>query len=462
MIKLNSRKKIKRYILKYDKHIVLIFLLIVFFCYAIFIALHIDRGIIPDEISHFAFSKQFSTTIGIPTELPEAYRYGVYITQSPFLFNWINGRLINIVNIILPSTSVWWLLVILRIINVLYSLGTIFFCYLFSKEFIKLKWWQLLPVFFLTNTLMFVFLSGGLNYDNLTNLLCFAGLYFLAKVLAHNAFLPNSLGWMICIALGCLTKFTVLPLALAMGIVWVTYLIKNRKQVLPYKFQGKRIILLSFLLLLLIIGNLAIYGHNLVVYQSIIPECEDILTEEECKLDFYNMRMEKYGLEEKLTMSESIIRGYPNPIEYFFHWIAIYTSAIFGIGSHRNYKTSFRILSHWSLFLWVFIISIINKIKINFKNSSFILIFLFYLFILFIKNYNGDLASGFKHFGENGRYFFPVIGILFIALTKGIMKIPNIIVRKLTLIFALLLYFFTGPLTFIYRYNTAFSDWFVR
>lgn len=446
---------------KNDTKITLSILILIFIFYSVFIAFNIDRGIIPDEITHFDFSKQFSTTLGIPPELPEAYKYGVYITQSPFLFYWINGRIINIANLIFPSLSDWQMLVTLRILNVLYTLGTIVFCYLLSKEFIKHKWWQLLPVFFLTNTLMFVFLSGGVNYDNLANLFCFAGLFYLARVFNHHPFVTNSLSWMIFIALGSLTKYTVLPLALAMGVAWLIYLIKNRKQILPFEFQGRKNLTLFALLISLIFGNIAIYGHNLIVYHALLPNCEDILSEEECRLDYYNLRMEKFGLEKKLTLVESIKLGYPNPLEYLSRWIIGYISAIFGINSHRSFKTKPRTFFHLLLLIWIFYVSIRSYIN-KFKNLSFMGVFLFYLFTIFITNYNSDLYFGFKYFGQNGRYFFQVIGILFIALTKGIMKIPHKMVQKITLIFALLLYFFTGPLTFIYRYNAVFSDWFVR
>ena len=89
-------------------------------------------------------------------------------------------------------------------------------------------------------------------------------------------------------------------------------------------------------------------------------------------------------------------------------------------------------------------------------------ILIFYFITIYIFNYYNELSSGFAHFAIHGRYLFPVIGILFLALTKGIIKIPYKSVQKLTLILAIALYFFTGPLTFIYRYNSVFSDWFIR
>jgi len=103
---------------KHDTKIVFSIIMLEFFCYTIFIAFNIKTGIIPNGITHFDFSKQFSTTFGIPPELPEAYKYGVYITQSPFLFYWINGRIINITNLIYPSQGDWQQHAILRIVNV--------------------------------------------------------------------------------------------------------------------------------------------------------------------------------------------------------------------------------------------------------------------------------------------------------------------------------------------------------
>jgi hypothetical protein len=77
-------------------------------------------------------------------------------------------------------------------------------------------------------------------------------------------------------------------------------------------------------------------------------------------------------------------------------------------------------------------------------------------------NYKSELNSGFAHFAIHGRYLFPVIGILYVMLTKAIMIIPQKAVRHSTLIFTLFTYLITGPLTFIYRYNAVFVDWFVN
>ena len=171
--KSNSRKAQK---------VVLACILLAFAIASVYVALNLAEGIVPDEKAHFIFSKVYATTWGIPPDSPETYAQGWYIAHNPFLYHWINGRVINLIMFFNPAASNWDLLIVLRLTSVLYSLGTLYFCYLLAKELIRKPWWPLLPVFLLANTLMFVFISGGVNYDNLVSLLCMAGLYFLVRV----------------------------------------------------------------------------------------------------------------------------------------------------------------------------------------------------------------------------------------------------------------------------------------
>jgi len=463
VINTSVRTKVKHLWNTHNTNFVLIILLLLYFSYAIFIALNLKTGIIPDENTHFVVSKHFSTTIGIPPDVPETYTLGVYMEQHPYLYYWINGRIINILNFIFPSVSDWQMLVSLRVINTLYTLGMVIFCYLFSKELIKHKWWQLLPVFLLTNTIMFVFLAGGVNYDNLTNLFCMASLYFLVRVFNRQEFIFNSLAWMICIASGMLTKMTLLPLAIVMGIAWIIFIIINDKQVFPIKFKGKRGVVLGLILLLLIIGNLAIYGNNLVVYRSILPSCEAILSIEQCNLSPHIIRLNKYGLDHKLTISESIHLGYPGPIKYLFTiWIPILFSRIFGVGGHIIYYSLPVTLAHVFLFYWMVLITIIYWRKPTFINISLLVILLFYSLVLFLKNYDIELAYGFKTVALQGRYIFPVISIAYILLTKVLMDAPRKLIRIPALVLTLALYLYSGPLTFIMKFESIFVDWLIK
>ncbi len=457
-----NKTKLKKLWHSHGETILFLLLLTIFIAYATYLALNLKGGIIPDGTVHYNLSKHFATTLGIPEDNVEAiYVKGVYIKQNPFLYYWINGSVINVFkHLFKPQTEapIWYAL---RMLSVLYAAGTVCFAYLLSKEFITQKWWRLLPVFLLTNTLMFVFISGGINYDNLVNLLCTAGLYFLARVLNHKAFLPNSLAWMISIALGTLTKYTVLPLALAMGIAWLIFLVKNRESILPIKIQGWAQWALLTLFTLLAAGNLAIYGVNLVKHQAILPPCESILTQEQCALSVFEVRLESIGLEQKLTLIESIRQGYPDPIRYFFTlWLPTLIMRIYGILGFRTYYPQTVQIAHMVLFYSVLLIAILFYRDFNLKILSFLGILVFYGLTLFLKNYDFELTFGFRTIALQGRYIFPVITIAYIALTKVLLSIPIKRIRIPILFVILGLYFVTGPLTFILRYKAIFLDWF--
>ena len=344
---------------KFNTQLLLALLILVFSGYAVYVATHLQRDIVPDEPYHFAVSKSFAPTWGIPEDVFEARSMGVSTRQNPFFAYWLNGRALNLLNWVKPNSSEWQQLVFLRLVNVVYSIGTVIFAYLFSKELIQHKWWSLLPVFILTNTLMFVLLSGGVSYDNLTNLLSIAGLYYLLRVLKGKDFVINSLLWLILIALGALTKETILPLALGMTVAWVIFVIKNRSNLDLTVLKTSRAIVLLFVMALLVVGNLAIYGLNLIRYQSLTPACSDVYTLEFCQSTAQAIRRQQLALPEKLTVFQAFRQGYPEPIRYAFDtWIRAMLMKTFGImgGQKSSYPIGiayFHILLYWMIALGI-------------------------------------------------------------------------------------------------------------
>lgn len=443
--------------------IVLFLLLVIFFSFSVFLSLDLQEGIIPDESAHFIFSQYYSTTLGIPEDSQTTYVHGWYTKQNPFLYYWINGRALNALELFLPNSSEWRQLVFLRILNALYSLGTVIFCYLLSKELIKHKWWQMLPVFLLTNTLMFVFLSGGVNYDNLANLFSMAGLYFLVRILKNEDYLSNSLGWMLSICLGTLVKYPILPLALATGVLWLIFTLRRRKNLFPLHFKGVRQIIAGLVLLIVIITNLGIYGVNLLKFQSVTPDCLDILSKDQCEVSPYTTRSNEIGLDHKLSILESIELGYPNPIEYVIdNWFPNMLYRIYGILGHLSYFPSHIIVLYRLLFLWIILLAVRYI-----KQSSFLFIglgstFVFYMLVLLYTNYNSELAYGFKNIAMQGRYIFPVIGIAYVGISYVLWNVPNKIIRNLSLAATIILFLVGGPIKFITHNQTIFKDWFIR
>lgn len=446
----------------HNKTIVLILILSVFSAYATFLAVNLQEGIVPDETYRYEVSKHFSKTWGVPDNYSATYTSGIDIKHNPYLGYWIFGKIINFYNLISPSATERQQLVFLRIVNVGFSLGATIFCYLLSKELIRNKWWQLLPVFMLTNTLMFVFLSGGISYDNTVNLVCFAAIYFLIRVLKGKSFVVNSLAWWICIFIASLIKYSILPLTLVMGVVWVIFLINHWTKIKIGSLNNTRVIILFCLFIGLFSLNLFLYGRNLIKFQSLTPSCLDTFSSEICETSSYAIREQELALPEKLTLFQAIKQGNPEPIRYFFdEWIREMLKRIYGIMGHKNYFPLNVTYFHIALF-WVLLLGFRYLKKLDFDKLSLIVIFGFYTAVLVAMNYNTELAYGFnKYVALQGRYLFPVIGIGYVLVTYILTQTSNKILRWATLAGLIGLFLYSGPIRFIWYYGSVFADWFI-
>ncbi|MCU0484947.1 MAG: hypothetical protein MUC85_02435 [Anaerolineales bacterium] len=437
-------------------------LLGIFLVYSTWLALNLQRGIIPDEPAHFFFSQHYASTWGIPKDTPETYAQGWYIEQNPYLYYWINARVLNAAQLIVPAISNWQKLVLLRLLSVLYAAGTVIFSYWLSKEFIKSQGWQLLPPFLLTNTLMFVFLSAGVNYDNLANLFSMAGLTFLARVFHRKDYLPNSLACLLSLSLGTLVKYPLLPLALAAGTAWLIFSLKYRKSLVPLRRAGWQTVLLGAGVLVALVANLLLYGVNLMKYQSVTPACLDLLTQAQCEISPYAVRHLELKLDHKLTIAESIELGYPSPLEYVIDaWIPDMLYRIYGILGHLSYFPRDVIIFFRLLFMWLLLLASRYLRRPSFAVLSITGIFLFYALVLLYINYNSELTYGFRQIAVQGRYLFPVMGAAYVLLAYTTQKVQNRTVRWLTLLWILILFFVSGPVKFLLYQNTIFAGWFL-
>lgn len=449
---------------KYANLTVLALLLGIYLATSVFIAINLRTGIIPDEPAHFVFSKHFASTAGIPPDTFETYSWGWYIQQNPFLYYWINGRIINLIQWIAPQISDTDLLISLRLVSVLYGLATLITCYQLSRIVIKGRWWQLLPVFLLSQTLMFVFLSGGVNYDNLANLLCTASLYYFVKSIKKKNFLRDSLLWFILIGLGTLVKFTILPLAFIMVLTWIFFLIKNHKDLQPIRFLSFDKIILTFIAILLAVGNFAIYGVNLIRFGALTPPCQEILLESQCDISPYVRRSEQIALNPKLSIRESINQGFPPPIRYaLVDWVWHMLIRSYGIIGHRSYFP-LQLITFYQIWFYLIMTMAFFGLayyrKLSFASFSLIVISLFYAGVLFFQNYSSELVYGFQQIALQGRYIFPVIGALYVLVTKTIKFIPIKILRWTTLAFTIILLLIGGPITVLRGLNSFLLNWF--
>lgn len=440
---------------------IFLIILVLFIAFSVFIAIRLKPGIAPDEKGHFLFSNLFSETWGIPKDSEESIVTGWVIKGSPFVYYWINGRIINIIATLIPAINDFHLLIVLRLINVLYASLSLLILYQTSIELIKNPWLQLLPTFLLANTLMWVFLSGAVSYDNLANMLCFAAILFFVRAFKEVDFHKNALLWIIMIMISCQVKYTILPLAGLMTLVWtVTGKLKQQIVGLKNAWSGK-IKPLFFFAGLLTFAILMFYSNNLIRYQSFIPTCSDLLDSGTCMLDPMLARYQEMALPQKLTITESIEQGYPNPLEYIFYsWIPNMLYRIYGILGHLSYFPSHIIIIFYMLSLWYAMLG--YKYLENHRDlvSGLIVILAVYAFVLLAMNYHSELIYGFKQIAMQGRYLFPVIGIAYILMTIILEAINGQGTFWITVSWTVSLFVISGPIKFLTHSHTIFFDWY--
>lgn len=419
---------------------ILILLLIIFAISAAFFAINLRTGIMPDEEEHFFWSNHFATTWGLPENTPQTYIFGP-IEHKPVLYYWLNGRIINLLGLFNANGNALVTLVVLRLVSVFYSLLTVIVVYLSARELIESPWWRLFVVFCLTNTLMFIFLSGGVSYDNLTNLLSAASLYFLIRVLNKKPFYTNSLGWLILTCIGSLVKITVLPLAFISGLAWLWFIFRERANIDFRPRWNLTLALLAIVAFVLVTTNLSFHGWNLLTYHTLQPKCNQILTDEQCLQDKLIIRAQTINLPKKLTLLDVYKQGYPDPAEWFMDtWSVLMLRMVYGIFGHKAYIPDFIMTVYRLLFAWWLVVILRSFKKPTYVTGALLISIVFYTAVLLFKNYNSELTTGFKQIAIQGRYIFPVIGPIYLLMTYYLASFPHTRLRRATTLVAILVF----------------------
>ena len=426
--------------------VVLIILLIIFTISAAFFAINLrtgfepGTGIMPDEIEHVFWSNHFATTWGLPENTPETYINGP-VARKPILYYWLNGRIINLLGLLNAGGNALVTLVVLRLISVFYSLLTVIVVYFSAREVIESPWWRLFVVFCLTNTLMFIFLSGGVSYDNLTNLLSAASLYFLIRVLNKKPFYTNSLGWLIVTCIGSLVKITMLPEAAISGLVWLWFIFRERANIDFRPRWNRALAFLAIIAFVLVTMNLSYHGSNLLKYHTLQPKCNQILTDEQCLQDKFNIRAQTINLPKKLSLLDVYKQGYPDPAEWFMDtWSVLMLRMVYGIFGHKSYTPDVIITVYRLLFAWWLVVIVRSAKKPTYITGALLVSIAFYTAILMFKNYNAELTTGFKQIGIQGRYIFPVIGPIYLLMGYYLASFPHTRLRRATALVAILVF----------------------
>ena len=238
-----------------------------------FFALNVSSFVPPDEVTHAGLCKVFSKVFLLPDNSPASYEFGL-VTNTPWLYYWIMGKLLHLNFFGLPD------LVFLRLLNIPLAFGTV----LLARRTLLLltgdRLTQLLLLVAMTNTAMFSLLSASVSSDNLTTLLASAAIYCLF------AFFKERSGGLLAVSIlcqlaGCLTKVTFLPLALVLNALLLAHELRSLRN-FPAAVKGYfrssagRGWLLLVLLCLGLGLNLQLHAGNYLRYGTLAPSMSDL------------------------------------------------------------------------------------------------------------------------------------------------------------------------------------------
>ena len=434
---------------KINLHKIMLILTIIYFVIFAILMVHTDGQ--PDQAPHYYYSQKYAGTWGIPDNDPYTYRM---ITGQPYLYYWINGVVYRFFYSLFPNSKLrpvmMW-----RYLSVLYSTFTVFFTYQLSKKVTKNPYAGVLSAFFLSNTLMFVFMSGGLSYDILMNLAAIAAITHLVNLYQRKDFIYQTAATGIWVIIGSLSKKMFLLLTLIIFLAWLFFVIRNYKHI-KIKFTKKNIIA-SLVFLIFLILFLGLYGVNLIKYGNITPTCAQIKASDRCRT--YSYRYEYYQpvsfqwiwfVRDKLA----------DPIKYALtYWIYKMWESIWGILAQNSFAPIFSISLHGILTIWAFIQFFYNWRTKDWISKLLFIIMLSYCGYVFFWNYKTDVEFSFQHYGVTGRYLLPILGVLLTLMTNSFIKIKSKLLKQITIAFVVILYFTGGLGMYISRYATLFSHW---
>ena len=134
-------------------------------------------------------------------------------------------------------------------------------------------------------------------------------------------------------------------------------------------------------------------------------------------------------------------------------------TGIWGVVSHNSFPPLFSVALHGILILWAAICVIRYWKREHLVPTVLLLLLLAYTGYVLFMNYWSELHYDFRHFAVQGRYLFPVLGVLITLMINYFLQIPSLFLKRATLAFSLIVYFAGGLGLFIFRYAQVFSYW---
>jgi hypothetical protein len=464
-------------------------LLVYFGLRLLFFAATIPLFVPPDEVTHFGVCRIFSEVFFLPENLPETYAYGL-VTNIPYLYYWIMGRLLTL-NFFGISD-----LLFLRLLNIPLAFATIFFVWRMLRILTDDRLTHILLIAAMTNTLMFSFLSASVSYDNLTNLLAAMAVYYLL-VFFRTRSSDLLAACFLCQLAGSLTKVTFLLLVMVLNIILLVHEFRNLRH-LPassisyFRHADWRRGVLAFGVLVGLALNIQLYGINYVRYGSLAPDMSKVLSPDKVMQHRTSARNRIFSLfkegkvsyEDALGMASQIshpgdraatiylVQNYAalkdngtellGPLAYMAFWVQQMSAGIFGVAGHLpmlNFGPTIWLF--YALFALTGIGLLLRWRPRDAEGipACLMVIAAFYgFFLMYGVNYQDYLYYGSPVLGVSGRYIFPVLGPLYVLFSYYLMRLFRGGRTRLGISLAVSILFIASDLPYFLVHSTP--DWF--
>mgnify|MGYP003387780662 CR=1 FL=1 len=383
-----------------------------FFFQSSVIALTTRFGLPPDETYHYDFIKLFTDSGWLPflSSQDGHYVLGEAVKTPFFIYHY----LFSLPNHFLGDGD--FAIIFLRMLNVILGLGSLYLLYKIAK-FVKLSDFAANLVIFLSaSTLMFVFISGSISYDNLFILVTLFAILTLLKILKKPR-LPELLYLATALLVGLLIKKNfIVVAALILGIVLIK-LLRDKNFLSAVKTVNLATIksrpsylVLSFFILILSIVFVQRYVVNTIKYGNFEPKCTAVLAVEKCRENHVFARDEML---DNMQRPPAEKKRY----QYISDWSILMSERTYGVFAHTSFAPRANILFLIQTLLILGFAAIIRGLNLKNKNLNLILLISFiYIGALMLENYMRYERYGSFTFAIQGRYALPFVLLIYIAM----------------------------------------------
>ena len=429
----------------------------------------------PDEHTHMERIMHFNSAVLMPSDdLPSDQAHLRMSSHAPYLYYIIAGKWL--------STNVMGLsdLFYMRLLSIIFACFTLVYGLKLVRLLSENRIVHTLFLILLTNTIMFSFISASASYDAMTNLLSAMIVFYLAEFTLKRT--SQSLVYLcLSIALGGLTKITLLPLSFAAVLCFFVLHCKEFKHIKSnlkpfWEGLGKRHKGWAIVAFVCIGLNGILYGGNLMEFGHLVPKADQLLSDEEILtnpvyarndiyLDFVNGEKNlNESLERAQTIQDrfsrmdtsNLLQGYAmrqetqgefvpmSRIAYSYYWYRIMLRSTYGILGHSTTLRSFAALIPFNCIFVLVLCSLgfqAMKRRVPTIEIALLGMLAFYGVLLMQQiNYSAYCTFHLPHIAVQGRYMFPLIVPVYALIAKYILAVPSTkvqlaIASMLTLLF---------------------------